>query len=358
MFDTSPLERQPTAEERRELSRREAAGEFGRGMQPALVRVLMAVAAVCFVVTLMAGLGTFWWNLGRGLGGTRPPAAVPVLLGGWFALMVVMLVVVMARSARQHLAWRRLALFALANQMSFARRTNQVDYPGLVFSRGHDRRRLNHVHRGHGLFADAGEFVHEVGSDDQERAVSTNYAAYRLPRPVPHLVIDSRANNLGPFTGLGATLRADQRLSLGGAFDEHHALYAPEGYGPDAYQLFSTDVLEALASRPLDFDVELTDRWVLCFGGRELSAREPATWQRLADFEARVVAPLARNAERYADRSVAAPVTLTAPPPPVAEAGQRLRRRLSPVMWACIGVMALSLSRIAWEVVAGWLASR
>lgn len=74
-------------------------------------------------------------------------------------------------------------------------------------------------------------------------------------------MLDAEANNFVGMSNLPTVFNAEQQLTLGAPFDEQYALYAPQGYGQDAFYLFPPDLLSMLIDAPADFDIEIVDQW-------------------------------------------------------------------------------------------------
>ena len=65
-----------------------------------------------------------------------------------------------------------------------------------------------------------------------------------------------RDQDLEPAGGPGVL---DQKLTLGGEFDDKFTLYAPSDYGRDAFQIFAPDLMALFIDRLGTFDVEIID---------------------------------------------------------------------------------------------------
>lgn len=104
---------------------------------------------------------------------------------------------------------------------------------------------------------------------------SWGFAAVRLERRLPHLVLE----NVRGF-GLIATeaeegVRRGQRLRLEGDFDRTFALHVPQGYERDALYLFTPDVMQRVLYIPdrLDLDIEIVDDWLLVYSPKPIRGR-------------------------------------------------------------------------------------
>ena len=171
------------------------------------------------------------------------------------------------------------------------------------------------------------------------------YLSMRLPRALPHLMIDSRRNG-----SLRAFLPGSQRLSLEGDFDRHFSAYVPNGYERDALELLTPDVMACLIDHGRRWDIEvIEDRLIVASSRfRPVSDRREAT--ALLRFSELVGAELGHQASTYTDPRSPRPRSQ------ISAAGRRLRRRSGAWTTAIFaGVVALML---AFPHVLGWFLDR
>jgi hypothetical protein len=129
------------------------------------------------------------------------------------------------------------------------------------------------------------------------------YVALGLPAPLPHLVLDSTANDRHG-SDLPASVQRDQRLSLEGDFDRHFRLYAPGEYERDALYLLTPDVMAALVDDAAGFNVEVVDRRIVFFRRDPVDHSAPEPWEAAGRILAGVGPRLVRRAVRYRDDRV------------------------------------------------------
>ena len=147
-----------------------------------------------------------------------------------------------------------------------------------MLSYGHDGQRLLEV----------GRYEYTVGSGKQRRTYTWYYAGMRLPRRVPHLVLDSKSNDgivMGKalISNLPVVISNSQRISLEGDFDTYFTLYAPKQYDVDVRYVLTPDVMAALVDKSSRFDVELVDDMAFFYARcrtRHLMIKYPATYLR------------------------------------------------------------------------------
>lgn len=326
-FDTTPLATVPTPQQAADMRRRLTAGEFGPSSPNWLAVPILVVFAVMLAmfasmtVTVVVPMATQFPGEEPGLFRAFPVIWITVLCA-----MVAIAATGLIRSFRWRNNWIRLARFADANHLRFARMTAGRGYPGLIFGLGDNRVALDHVWAPDGLLADVGTYRYTTGSGKSRSTHTYTYAAFRLPQAMPHLILDSRGNN-----GLGGSLpeffRHDQRVSLGEPFDGRFTLLAPTGYGPDAFRLFPPDLMAHLIDLSPSYDLEVVDTWLFCYRRGAANTADPAFWAEIGAIMTGAAERFATLASRYRDDRWAATASAGMPTAllGVAPAGRRLR---------------------------------
>lgn len=280
-------------------------------------------------------------------------AAAPLLV---FAAVIVVIVVGLIRGVGGAGVRRfRLDRFARANGMTWEPGFAKPQLPGMIFSLGGDRKNSDLLRSTSPRFIEVANYTYETGSGKSRQTHHWGYVALQLETPLPHIVLDAVGNN-GLFgSNLPVTFGRDQRLSLEGDFDQHFALYCPEGYERDALYLFTPDVMARFVDNAAALDVEIIDDWLFLYAKRDLSTLDPATWQwlfttidaidekfaqwaRWRDDRLAAEVAASRNAGTAASGAPAPSVPLLTPPPAgVAAQGRRLKRGF-PVWTVVVGV--------------------
>ena len=326
-FNTNSLTTPLTPQELRILKQRRRRGEFGsRGSLawlPVLIFVVISVAVAASFLITTSNLH-FTDTSGRLLHFKLAFYAVPVVV-------VFISAAALLRSRRRRKDWALLARFADANGMRLGIRSANPNYPGLLFGKGRSRASTHHLFSPTGVLADAGGYEYTTGSGDNSTTHRWCFAAFRLPHPVPHLLLDAKVNNGVWGTNLPETFASSQRISLGEPFDSHYQLYAPESYGRDAFQLLPPNVMEALLNAPAVYDIEMVDDWLFCYTQSQQDLTNPATWRLLETIANGVLGSLAPVVGRYSDSRALAGAAGNAGygpgiPVQVAPQGKRLRR--------------------------------
>jgi hypothetical protein len=166
------------------------------------------------------------------------------------------------------------------------------------------------------------------------RTSDHGYLSIRLPRSLPHFVVDAHANG----SSLPIPLEARNRVSLEGDFDEHFALYAPTGYERDALYLFTPDVMALLIDETGDLDVEVIGDRLTVYSPALFDLRDSAVWQRLEQIVRLLGAKAIDQAENYSDPRAAGTGDNVAP------AGRRLDQGFlsrSGVRWGLVLIVVI-----------------
>lgn len=166
------------------------------------------------------------------------------------------------------------------------------------------------------------------------------YLSLRLPRALPHLIIDARGNG-----SLRTLLPGTQRLSLEGDFDRFFTTYVPEGYERDALELLTPDVMACLIDYGSRWDIEVIDDRLQLASSRVTARSDGAESAALLYFAELVGAELVHQAASYSD-----------PRAQIAAQGRRLRGRST--AWTTAAFVAVIGGMLAFPHVLGWLLDR
>ncbi|HEY5822645.1 MAG TPA: hypothetical protein VIT20_11755 [Propionibacteriaceae bacterium] len=251
-------------------------------------------------------------------------------------VFTVVRVVRMIRSLSIPRAWweaaYRLTRFSAANHLRYGH-DEVVAYPGVIFQAGTDRTAERRLTTTAGRRVEIGNYRYTITGENREdnQVYGWGYVAITLDRRLPHLLLDAKANNGSVFgiktSNLPVDLAKDQRLFMGGEFDDKFTLYAPSDYGRDAFLIFAPDLMALFIDRLGTFDVEIVDDTMFVYGGR-FDLADPRTYDWLQELVDTVVARTVRRTERYSDDfalleadPAARPTTQQPPTPPPAEWG-------------------------------------
>lgn len=234
----------------------------------------------------------------------------------------------------------RMSRFAAANGLVFEQSSPAPNYPGVIFGLGTSRAVSDHFRTPEGRFIDFGNYRYVTGSGRNRTTHQWGFLAMQLDRALPHMLLDSRANN-GVFggTNLPITFRRDQVLSLEGDFDRFFTLYCPREYERDALYVFTPDLMALAIDEAAPFDIEIADQWLFVYSAAPFPLADAATYQRLLRIVSTVGAKALSQTDRYVDERIGDfSANLVAP------AGQRLRARTN-----VAGVALMVIFLIAWS---------
>lgn len=178
-------------------------------------------------------------------------------------------------------------------------------------------------------------------------AIDYGFVSIRLPRPMPHFVVDALTNDTSGRSSLPVRIDGRQRVSLEGDADTHFALYAPEGYERDALYLFTPDIMALLIDETGDYDVELSDDRITVFSPTPWDLGDPTTWARIEELVRVLGGKAARQAGRYRDERAE-------PGQAVEVRGRRLEQGILSRRGVAIGVIVALVVVLALTV--GWSA--
>ncbi len=276
-----------------------------------LVPVLVPLVAVGFFVYVGG------WDLVRAVGGfvLTGPFPYNLVVVGVLALVLVACVfgvvraIGLIRGLGTPQSWweaaYRLVGFASANDLRYGHDETPL-HPGVIFSTGGDRVVERRLTTTVGRRLEIGNYRYSIRHDDDREPTvyRWGYVAITLDRRLPHLLLDAKANNRSTFgiktSNLPVDLAPDQRLSLGGEFDDRFTLYAPSNYGRDAFGIFTPDLMALFIDRLGTYDVEIVDDTLFVYGSR-FDLLAPQTYEWLQEVVATVVARTVRRTERYHD---------------------------------------------------------
>ena len=334
--DYTPLLAAPPEAEVREFRRRARA----LGLPGTLLAPGTLVQVVVVLPLALIGGSIFFGAAATAILGrvdSALPAFVGALLVGAVAVVGIgAIIVLMGR--RKRVRWAQLNRFALVNGLEFSPHSAAPSYPGSIFKIGSSRASIEHFRSADGRFLDFGNYQYTTGSGKNRRVQRWGFLALHIDRRLPHMVLDSRANNgLFGASNLPTTFDRSQRLRLEGDFDRHFTLYCPARYETDALYVFTPDLMALLIDEAAPFDVEIIDDWLFVYHPGGFESGSPAVYQRLLRIADTVGAKTLDQTERYRDERVADALAVNL----VAPAGQRLRRGLP--LPAIIGLVAVAL---------------
>ena len=327
VVDYSPLLSTPTPQEvsaYRTQARAAGARWATMTTQSIIVAVVVVVFGAAVFLPMIGGILVF---IADGFREGSPISAVYLLffVGGIALVGFAIIRVVISGSGRWS-RWLRMDRFARANGFTFSPADSDPSYPGSIFGIGDSRKVTEHFRTAEGRFLDFGNYRYTTGSGKNRSTHTWGFLAFKLDRRLPHMVLDSKANN-GLFggTNLPAWFDKSQILSLEGDFDRFFTLYCPKEYERDALYVFTPDLMALLIDNAAPFDVEIVDDWMFVYSSTPFPAAQPAVYQRLLSIVDTVGTKTLTQTDRYQDDRAAAPFAANV----VAPQGTRLKRGVS-----------------------------
>lgn len=300
----------------------------------ALGGVMVLVLGVTLILPAILSIGAL-------LRGELDPVDAVILLFPVGIITILIVLAVRAILARRFDGEKRLrmARFADANGLVYTAHSPGPSYPGAIFGIGTSLQVSDHFRTADGRYLDFGNYRYVTGSGKNRTTHTWGFLALQLDRALPHMVLDSRANNgLLGSTNLPTVFSKDQVLSLEGDFDRYFTLYCPREYERDALSVFTPDLMALLIDEAAPFDVEIVDDWMLVYSARPFPLGDAGTYQRLLRIVGTVGAKALSQTDRYVDERIGAFDANT-----VAPQGKRLRRGV-PVL----GIVLIVGFLIAW----------
>ncbi|MBO3665146.1 hypothetical protein [Microbacterium stercoris] len=295
---TDPVD--PNAVKQFDAQLRQRYPGVGGGIVTLVVICIIAVPFLLIFGTIFTTIAVAFTQAGLGI----VIVVFGVMAAGVLALMVWLVARQFAGGGPRERRYR-LDAFARANAMQYVPYIDAPRLPGMVFTRGSSRRATDIVRGEQPRFVEFGNHQYTTGSGEDRTTHNWGYVAIHLGTPLPHIVLDALGNN-GLFgSSLPASFDKQQRLSLEGDFDQHFALYCPQGYERDALFLFTPDVMARFIDRVGQLDVEIVDDWMFLYTRRPVSTLEPWNWAWLFSAVSALMDKLAQW-ERWRDERLAA----------------------------------------------------
>ncbi len=206
--------------------------------------------------------------------------------------------------------------FALDNNLKFDARSHTASSEPLLFRLGHSQKVSDILTWPSGENC-LGNFRYTVGSGKNQHTYHLKFATLKLPRRLPHLLLNSKNNNFASdVSGFKV-----EKLKLEGDFAKTFTLYAPPSHRIDALQVFTPDVMAALLDHGARYDYEILDDRLYIYSPNFALGKEEAM-KTFLESTTRLAAELSHQAKNYKDTSAQTFAENT-----VNESGARLQRK-------------------------------
>ncbi|HRN29735.1 MAG TPA: hypothetical protein PK890_08560 [Terrimesophilobacter sp.] len=260
--------------------------------------------AMTFVIMIVVALFGFFFVVSaissEATGGARPERIaliVAIALTLAAAAFFVYRIIARAGALRRY----RLTKFAVRNGMLYSTTATPPRFQGAIFNVGNARAVYERLWSDTDPAVELGNYRYTTGSGKNKTTHHWSYLALRLPRRLPHMLLDAKGNNSLFGSNLPIRFGRDQRLSLEGDFDEHFTLYCPREYEADALYVFTPDLMALLIDQAANLDVEIMDDWMLVYAKSKLDFSDPHRLSRLLGIVDTVGKKTRSRSARYAD---------------------------------------------------------
>lgn len=254
------------------------------------------VFAVVYALIIFGMLGFFMFAAADSMKG------VVYILMGVYVLVILVLIYSLLETKRKNIdKGVRIERFAKGNGWTYEYETKTLRHPSTVLSAGRDHVFMHVVQ---GADFQVAECMFITGSGRSERTHRYGYMALTLERALPHMLLDSKSNNMKLFgvemSNLPIALSKDQVVSLEGDFGKYFTLYAPVDYGTDVRYVFTPDLMHVLIEESDSTDMEIVDdKLFVYFGKHDLA--DPLFWERVNKLRATLGSKLVERVDRYTD---------------------------------------------------------
>lgn len=273
-------------------------------------------------------------------------ASAPGQVGVWIGICVLIGILVLIGWVAVQQALKkaaraiRLKAFAEANHFAFTPAKPAGGYPGTLFSLGRDQQFLSVVDGTYqNMTFEFGNFYCTMGSGKSSHTRAFGVIEVKLPRKLPHILLDSRKNNRFGMSHL-SLFSTNQKLQLEGNFNNYFDLYVPKGYERDALYFLTPELMALLIDHGAEFDVEIVDNHLFVYASKEFDLQYEQTVRSIFQLITVLGGEIHENTARYADARVGDRQANI-----VAEQGKRLKRSVS----------LLIIFTIIFFAVFGWL---
>lgn len=316
--------------------------KFGKTDSRAARKVFNAIAIFLFIL-LPAIIYSFEGDLSLAL--------VHIAITSAFYYLAKKVINRIAKQINNEYLEQHAKIYKLArdNNLLYLPNPRIVDQDGAIFNIGHTRGISDSLRFKDGT--EIANYTYSTGAGKSHRSYHWGYIRLPLKRNIPHILLDSKKNNL--FSGssnLPVDFAKSLKLSLEGNFDNYFTLYAPEQYKTDALYIFTPDVMQAVidADEKHGYDMEAIDDhfYIYRHGGFNFNKEEE--WN-IIEYVMNIIHPqITKQAERYSDSNVGnRSLNVVAEPGRRIEKKKRTAKRVAEIiaiiLWV-IGVLVMTLT--------------
>lgn len=195
--------------------------------------------------------------------------------------------------------------FAVANNLKLQLEQKSFNHQGVMFQAGHDRI-IKHAFTipTSASPIEIGNYQYVIGNGKNSKTAITGYIHAKLPRKLPHILLDATANNHLWVSNLPQAFNTNQILSLEGDFDKYFTLYSPKEYERDALYIFTPDVMLALVQHASNYDIEIVDDNLYLYSSKPFDLLRADAWKHLISLISTISPEFESQTDYYADERV------------------------------------------------------
>ena len=242
---------------------------------------------------------------------------------GVVGLILTVFYTIMIKHQHQKKEREAMLAFAADNNLDIQIDNTSINHTGMLFGIGEKRVIKQAITIPvTNSWIEIGNYSYVIPGSKHDKTVTIGYMHTKLPRRLPHIILDAKANDKLGINAFATRLDRKQILSLEGDFDKHFTLYAPKQYERDALYILTPDVMHTLITHARDFDVEIIDDDIYLYGSRPFDLAYAETWKHLLSVISTVNPEFTSQTDYYADERVySRSANMVAP------SGQRLARQ-------------------------------
>lgn len=279
---------------------------------------IVAVVSMVFFLC-MAVFGVLIWRASTNSDPVQTLLAIVFVI----AFISIVLLGLGQKVAKKVSVFLRASAFARSNGFTATKGLKDPGYPGFIFSIGDTKNALSIVegnYKNHGFKVFNYSYMEGNGKDRDE--YNKGVIIVKLPRKVPNVVFDSKANNIFGMSTLGTSFSGSQKFTFEGDFNKHFDVYAPQNYGRDVLYFMTPELMALLVDEAGNYDIEVVDD-NLFFYAPEFDFKK-LQLQSIFKLIANLGGEFSDNTQRYADERVGDKnINMVAAP------GRRLKRGIS-----------------------------
>lgn len=307
-----------------------AAFRHSREPQQSWTKPLLRIGYIVIAVVAVVSLGLGFALLGHNSFST---SFMPLLV--WISLISGVIYFARRALVARYRLLVRVDRFATRNGLQLKYDTAiAAYYPGMIFDEGRSRQVREVL-----IFPEMGEIGNYSYITGSGKNQTTHYWAYlkvKLPRKLPHMVLDAKKNNFfGKISNLTDTFDRSQTLSLEGDFNEHYTLYAPKQYERDALYIFTPDVMAKLIDNGSSYDMEVIDDELYLYRAGKIDLASELELKSLLAIVETIGTDLHDQTDYYADERVGDRTQNI-----IAASGARLKHGVN---WVVVGFVILMI---------------